>query len=187
MGLFQRRRGDMAGNGGQRAKTRQRFPVSQLGRRLQFVGEFGSAVDLKFQAYGGLKVHGFEPLPNELDPTEPQGDLICAQPEVGPAVLGVEQSRAPQTECGGSPLPGPAEGDRVGRRIGALERGVGIAPIKLVLSWPASAEGFALQSVASIGGVWENVTDAPVVEGDRLSVTVTVGAVGSRFYRLAKP
>ncbi len=58
---------------------------------------------------------------------------------------------------------------------------------KVVLRWPASAEGFVLQSVASMGGVWENLTDAPVVEGDQLTVTITVGTAGSRFYRLAKP
>jgi hypothetical protein len=58
---------------------------------------------------------------------------------------------------------------------------------KVVLSWPADAEGFVLQSVASMGGLWENMTDAPVADGERLTVTVTVATAGSRFYRLAKP
>ena len=58
---------------------------------------------------------------------------------------------------------------------------------RVVLSWPADAAGFVLQSVASMGGVWETMTDAPVVDGDRVSVTVTVATAGSRFYRLAKP
>jgi len=56
---------------------------------------------------------------------------------------------------------------------------------KVRLSWPASAEGFVLQSVGAIGGTWENVADAPVAEGDRLTVTVT--PTGTRFYRLTKP
>ena len=56
---------------------------------------------------------------------------------------------------------------------------------KVRLSWPSSAEGFVLQSVGAIGGTWENVADAPVAEGDRLTVTVT--PAGTRFYRLTKP
>lgn len=56
---------------------------------------------------------------------------------------------------------------------------------KIRISWPSTAVGFVLQSVTSIGGTWENVADAPVEEGDRLTVTVT--ATGSRFYRLTKP
>jgi hypothetical protein len=53
------------------------------------------------------------------------------------------------------------------------------------LGWASSAAGFVLQSTAALGSAWETVSDAPVVEGDRLTVTVT--PAGNRFYRLMKP
>jgi hypothetical protein len=53
------------------------------------------------------------------------------------------------------------------------------------LSWPADAEGFVLQSADTLGGTWTAVADAPVVDGENL--TVTVPATGSGFFRLARP
>jgi len=56
----------------------------------------------------------------------------------------------------------------------------------LVISWPASAVGFGLESTASLSPAnWSPVTTPPVVVGNQ--VTVTVGMSGSAtFYRLKK-
>lgn len=56
---------------------------------------------------------------------------------------------------------------------------------RVKVSWLAAAEGYVLQSTVALGAAWENVADAPVVEGDRLAVTVA--STGTRFFRLAKP
>lgn len=56
---------------------------------------------------------------------------------------------------------------------------------RIRIAWPSSATGFVLQSTAALATTWEPVPDAPVVEGDQSSVTVT--PEGTRFYRLVGP
>jgi hypothetical protein len=56
---------------------------------------------------------------------------------------------------------------------------------KIRLSWPASADTYALQSTAALGTTWQAVTEAPVVEGDQN--VLVVAPVGTSFYRLAAP
>lgn len=56
---------------------------------------------------------------------------------------------------------------------------------KVRLSWPASADTFALQSTGAIGGTWEAVNDTPTVDGDQFVLIVTPN--GTRFYRLTAP
>lgn len=58
---------------------------------------------------------------------------------------------------------------------------------RIRLAWDAKAAGFVLQSTATLGTPWENVADAPVVDGERLTVAVPVGTDGARFYRLTRP
>ena len=53
----------------------------------------------------------------------------------------------------------------------------------VVISWPASAAGFTLQSTSSLGAPdWKAVSDTPVQDGQNLKVTVT--PTGTSFYRL---
>ncbi|MBM3880472.1 MAG: hypothetical protein FJ387_12280 [Verrucomicrobia bacterium] len=55
------------------------------------------------------------------------------------------------------------------------------------LSWPARAEGFALeQTSALVPAEWLPVATAPEVQGDLLVVTLPIES-GTRYYRLAKP
>ncbi|MCC7374156.1 MAG: hypothetical protein IT581_05850 [Verrucomicrobiales bacterium] len=60
-----------------------------------------------------------------------------------------------------------------------------LADGKIRLAWPTAAEGYVLQSTSALGGTWEDVADAPVVDGENVTVSVTPS--GSRFYRLQKP
>jgi hypothetical protein len=55
-----------------------------------------------------------------------------------------------------------------------------------VLSWPATATGFSLQSTTTLGsGNWVGVTNVPVNVGGQLTVTnSTVGA--TKAYRLIR-
>lgn len=56
---------------------------------------------------------------------------------------------------------------------------------QLRLSWPASAEGFQVQSTTRLGGgEWTVVSQAPVVEGQQSVVILT--PTETTFYRLAK-
>jgi hypothetical protein len=57
---------------------------------------------------------------------------------------------------------------------------------QLLLSWPAATVGYLLQTTAQLSpdAFWQTVTNAPVVVGDRQSVTVMVGDK-SQFYRLS--
>jgi len=56
----------------------------------------------------------------------------------------------------------------------------------IIVSWPASATGFTLQTTASLpAAVWSRVSASPVVQGGFNKVTVPIsGAAG--FYRLSK-
>lgn len=54
----------------------------------------------------------------------------------------------------------------------------------VVISWPASATGYALEGATAIGGAWTAVTGA-TTSGDQMQVTVTPAA-GQRFFRLKK-
>ncbi|MGE4178452.1 MAG: hypothetical protein AB7J34_01380 [Limisphaerales bacterium] len=57
----------------------------------------------------------------------------------------------------------------------------------VVLSWPASATGYQLQSTPSLApAAWQNSSLTPVVEGDSNKVTVSPSSP-AQFYRLAKP
>jgi len=62
---------------------------------------------------------------------------------------------------------------------------VGSAP-NIIVSWPASATGFTLQTTDKLpSAAWSTVTTTPVVEGGLNKVTVPIsGAAG--FYRLSK-
>ena len=52
------------------------------------------------------------------------------------------------------------------------------------ISWPASSEGFELQSSATFAS-WADVTETPAVVGDRKVITIN-GLAGNRFFRLEK-
>jgi enediyne biosynthesis protein E4 len=54
------------------------------------------------------------------------------------------------------------------------------------LSWPASAEGFQLESAATIDGPWSAAAEAVVADGNRMRVTIQTDGV-ARFYRLSQP
>jgi pimeloyl-ACP methyl ester carboxylesterase len=54
-----------------------------------------------------------------------------------------------------------------------------------VISWPATVQGFALQSTASLNGTWDAVTNAPATNGLWNVVTNPVSGT-SKFYRLIK-
>ncbi len=56
----------------------------------------------------------------------------------------------------------------------------------LVISWPGSLAGFALQENADLNTTnWSNVATAPLAVGEQKQVLVPV-PVGNRFYRLKK-
>jgi hypothetical protein len=53
-----------------------------------------------------------------------------------------------------------------------------------VLSWPATAAGYVLETTASLTSpTWEIVTNAPVVAGDRY-VLMNYWSDQTRFFRL---
>ena len=53
------------------------------------------------------------------------------------------------------------------------------------LSWPASAEGYALVSRPDLApGNWETVTNAPALNGSRKEVLVPAATASQRFFRL---
>jgi hypothetical protein len=54
----------------------------------------------------------------------------------------------------------------------------------LVLSWPASATGYAPQTSATLGGAWTPVSQTPVVQDGTATVEITPTATG--FYRLSR-
>jgi hypothetical protein len=59
----------------------------------------------------------------------------------------------------------------------------------VILSWPASAAGFELQSTTALEGaatVWSPVSGEPVITGDEQSVTVGLSGA-TRYFRLHKP
>jgi len=60
---------------------------------------------------------------------------------------------------------------------------VALSAGKVVVSWPASATGFKLQSATALGGSWTDVAGAQAV-GTEQQVTVT--PTGTAFYRLIK-
>jgi hypothetical protein len=59
---------------------------------------------------------------------------------------------------------------------------------QFILSWPASATGFVLQSTPQLTPpvTWTDVTNAPVSNGERWTVTNSISG-GAKFYRLRKP
>ena len=59
---------------------------------------------------------------------------------------------------------------------------------RLVLSWPASAAGYILETSGSLGGgaSWSAPTVGPTTVGDRLVLTNDLGTT-ARFFRLRKP
>ena len=62
-----------------------------------------------------------------------------------------------------------------------------IAGGKIRFSWPATAEGFVLQSQDNLDPInWSTVTPAPTINGDATVVEVSADAA-RRFYRLSKP
>ncbi len=56
----------------------------------------------------------------------------------------------------------------------------------VVLSWTPPYSGFVLQSSASLGGTWQNVTTPVNAVGGQFQVTAPLSA-GARFYRLILP
>lgn len=54
----------------------------------------------------------------------------------------------------------------------------------LILSWPASATGYAPQSSATLGGIWTTLTQTPVVANGTATIEITPTATG--FYRLGR-
>ena len=58
----------------------------------------------------------------------------------------------------------------------------------MILSWPADAAGFKLQSTPNLTQpvIWVDVTNLPAVIGAKFTVTNTISG-GAQFYRLSKP
>ncbi|MBX3748059.1 MAG: hypothetical protein KF833_22350 [Verrucomicrobiae bacterium] len=57
----------------------------------------------------------------------------------------------------------------------------------VVLSWPASAEGFVLESTPSLSpATWTAVSETPTSAGGQSSVTIGAGS-GTRYFRLRRP
>ena len=58
----------------------------------------------------------------------------------------------------------------------------------MILSWPADAAGFKLQSTPNLTQpvIWVDVTNLPAVIGAKFTVTNTISG-GAQFYRLNKP
>lgn len=61
-------------------------------------------------------------------------------------------------------------------------------PSKLSLSWPVSAEGFALESSSAVGfgSTWMPVTNGVFISGDNFTLTNTTQTAAA-YYRLHKP
>jgi len=59
---------------------------------------------------------------------------------------------------------------------------------ELILSWPANAGGFTLQSTLTLTPpvTWNDSTNAPVVIGTQFTITKTFSG-SALFYRLRKP
>ena len=57
----------------------------------------------------------------------------------------------------------------------------------VLLSWPATAEGFGLVSRTNLtAGAWESVTNTPSLNGDRKKVTLPANTPVQRFFRLGQ-
>lgn len=55
------------------------------------------------------------------------------------------------------------------------------------ISWPASVSGYALVSAdAATASSWLAVTNVPVLQGARQTVTVPVEPAATRFFRLKR-
>lgn len=64
---------------------------------------------------------------------------------------------------------------------------VSLASGGVLLSWPASAEGFGLVSRSDLAaGSWEAVTNEPSLNGARKEVLIPVATPAQRFFRLAQ-
>jgi hypothetical protein len=59
----------------------------------------------------------------------------------------------------------------------------------LLVTWPASAIGFQLQSATTLadGGDWRDIDESPDLQGDQHAVSVDRESAGTRFFRLRKP
>jgi hypothetical protein len=63
---------------------------------------------------------------------------------------------------------------------------VQVAGGSVVLTWPSTAGGYALESMPTLTGAsWQAITNAPVLSADRYVMTNAVSG-GSMFYRLRK-
>ncbi|MBI4660225.1 MAG: right-handed parallel beta-helix repeat-containing protein [Verrucomicrobia bacterium] len=58
----------------------------------------------------------------------------------------------------------------------------------LILSWPASAQGFVLETTDSLSPpvVWQTVTGASAIGDQPNNITVTISSSGAGFYRIRK-
>jgi hypothetical protein len=72
---------------------------------------------------------------------------------------------------------------RVGRPIAALR--VVLSSTQVILSWPAPASGFVLESSPALGAAadWQPFTDSPAILGNQFVVTGRVNSAAT-FYRL---
>jgi len=79
-------------------------------------------------------------------------------------------------------------GGIVSRRSTAQERDALASTNSMILSWPANAIWFTLQSTPNLTPpvTWLDVTNPPTVLGGQFTVTNTASA-GARFFRLRKP
>jgi hypothetical protein len=58
----------------------------------------------------------------------------------------------------------------------------------VLLSWPASAEGFGLVSRSDLTtGTWEAVANVPTLNGTRKEILLPVAPPAQRFFQLSKP
>jgi len=70
---------------------------------------------------------------------------------------------------------------------GPLQLNIQPTPGGVLLSWPASAASFGLVSRTNLtAGIWEFVTNAPSLNGDRKEVLLPANTPVQRFFRLAQ-
>lgn len=68
-----------------------------------------------------------------------------------------------------------------------LTLAVSLTASGVLLSWPASADGYGLVSRADLApGAWETVTNVPALNGTRKEVLLPAATPAQRFFRLSK-
>ncbi|MBI4657781.1 MAG: PPC domain-containing protein [Verrucomicrobia bacterium] len=135
-----------------------------------------SSVDTLLAVYTGSSLASLVPVAsNDDDPNGGSTSLVRFSP-----VAGTEYQIAV---------------DSFGGAEGSIKLTLTVAPLirversgqNIILSWPANAQGFSLESSGSLtAGSWTPVTLSPVLSGDSFSVKIPISGE-PKFYRLRGP